>query len=113
MIPTEELEVTADTIDDYGNPVTVTYSLDDDYKKDILQWERFNLERNIWAHRGPRFSRLIQLAFHDCLKYADEDGGGGGCDGCINWSGMGWIPPKLIKDGFTDLGETGDPDVCK
>ena len=31
--------------------------------------------------------RLIQLAFHDCLRYED---GTGGCDGCLNWAGMGW-----------------------
>ena len=116
LIPREEIEVTAETVDDYGNPVTVTYMASespDDYKKDILTWDRFNMERYLWTHRGPRFSRLIQLAFHDCLKYSDGDGGGGGCDGCINWSGMGWTPPKIIKDGFTDLGLAGDPDACK
>ena len=32
---------------------------------------------------------LIRLAFHDCLKYSMEEGGGGGCDGCLNWEGMG------------------------
>ena len=26
------------------------------------------------------------LSFHDCLRYAD---GGGGCDGCLNWHGVG------------------------
>ena len=29
---------------------------------------------------------MFLLSFHDCLRYAD---GGGGCDGCLNWSGMG------------------------
>ena len=66
LIPREEVEVTAETVDDYGNPITITYSAsesEDDYKKDILKWEYFNLERYLWTHRGPRHSRLIQLAF--------------------------------------------------
>ena len=25
-------------------------------------------------------------SFHDCIRYAD---GSGGCDGCLNWSGVG------------------------
>ena len=29
---------------------------------------------------------MLRLGFHDCLKYAD---GSGGCDGCLNWEGMG------------------------
>ena len=27
----------------------------------------------------------VRLGFHDCMKYKD---GTGGCDGCLNWSGM-------------------------
>jgi len=30
---------------------------------------------------------LMRLTFHDCLKYSD---GSGGCDGCLNWEGMGF-----------------------
>jgi len=30
---------------------------------------------------------LLRLAFHDCLRYED---GTGGCDGCLNWQGMGF-----------------------
>ena len=30
---------------------------------------------------------LMRLTFHDCLKYTD---GTGGCDGCLNWKGMGF-----------------------
>ena len=41
---------------------------------------------NFWK-RGPRPGLLIQLAFHDCLRYTD---GSGGCDGCLNWAGMGY-----------------------
>ena len=29
---------------------------------------------------------LLQLGFHDCHLYED---GSGGCDGCLNWSGIG------------------------
>ena len=34
---------------------------------------------------------LFQLAFHDCLTYTD---GTGGCDGCLNFRGMGTDPPS-------------------
>ena len=47
--------------------------------------------RNMWRRLGPGHTRLIQLAFHDCLKYED---GTGGCDGCLNWSGMGYTAPR-------------------
>ena len=29
---------------------------------------------------------MLRLGFHDCLKYTD---GSGGCDGCLNWEGVG------------------------
>ena len=47
-----------------------------------------------WRGRGPSHSRLIQLAFHDCLRYED---GSGGCDGCLNWEGMGYISPRQME----------------
>ena len=31
-------------------------------------------------------AKVLRLTFHDCLKYDD---GTGGCDGCLNWTGMG------------------------
>ena len=34
-------------------------------------------------HNAPK---LLRLAFHDCVKYKD---GSGGCDGCLNWKGVG------------------------
>ena len=43
------------------------------------------------------YSRLIQLAFHDCLKYED---GSGGCDGCLNWAGMGYSSPRALDGTF-------------
>ena len=30
---------------------------------------------------------MLRLGFHDCLKYTD---GSGGCDGCLNWEGVGY-----------------------
>merc|ERR1712223_626862 len=56
-------------------------------------WSELN-EANIrykWRERGPKNGRLIQLAFHDCLRYED---GTGGCDGCINWAGVGHAFPR-------------------
>merc|ERR1719250_51845 len=48
--------------------------------------------------KGPKPSLLIQLAFHDCLKYANDTGGGpNGCDGCINWHGIGYRGPTIIE----------------
>lgn len=35
---------------------------------------------------APDQAKMLRLAFHDCLKYDD---GTGGCDGCLNWKGMG------------------------
>jgi len=47
---------------------------------------------------GPKPSLLIQLAFHDCLKYANDTGvGPNGCDGCINWHGVGYRGPKILE----------------
>ena len=35
----------------------------------------------------PTEAKFLRLGFHDCLKYSDETGG---CDGCLNWSGVGF-----------------------
>ena len=29
---------------------------------------------------------IMRLVFHDCVRYTD---GAGGCDGCLNWGGVG------------------------
>ena len=34
----------------------------------------------------PTAEKALRLGFHDCLKYSD---GSGGCDGCLNWDGVG------------------------
>merc|ERR550519_313046 len=54
--------------------------------------------------RGPKTSRAIQLGFHDCLKYTDgpEEGSVNGCDGCLNWDGMGFE--------FNETWFVGNPD---
>merc|ERR1711962_1405455 len=41
---------------------------------------------------APTTRKLIQLAFHDCLKNVDSEGNHfGGCDGCLNWEGMDFM----------------------
>ena len=30
--------------------------------------------------------KVLRLSFHDCIRYED---GTGGCDGCLNWHGVG------------------------
>ena len=39
---------------------------------------------------GISAAKVLRLGFHDCMKYRD---GSGGCDGCINWHGMGYRYP--------------------
>jgi len=46
------------------------------------------------SDRSPTVAKLVQLSFHDCLRY---EGGGGGCDGCINWKHMGHKPRNGIR----------------
>ena len=41
-----------------------------------------------WFRLGNSAPGVVRLGFHDCLKYKD---GTGGCDGCLNWHGMGVI----------------------
>lgn len=53
---------------------------------------------------GVTASKVLRLGFHDCMKYTD---GSGGCDGCINWSGMGLRYAKADLESGT-LGAGGD-----
>ena len=48
---------------------------DETSNETLYHWRTF--------HNAPK---LLRLAFHDCVKYED---GSGGCDGCLNWSGVG------------------------
>jgi len=42
--------------------------------------------------QAPTTRKLLQLAFHDCLKNIDANGNHfGGCDGCLNWEGMDFL----------------------
>ena len=34
----------------------------------------------------PNAAKMLRLGFHDCVRYKD---GSGGCDGCLNWEGVG------------------------
>ena len=67
-------------------------------------------KKDIDANQMPNTAKLLRLAFHDCAPYLAADGStyGGktllvlhrirdlnhfickGCDGCINWAGMGF-----------------------
>ena len=94
-------------VNEEGNPIGTIFDLNltkNDYRKFLLFWSKNN-QRYLWRHRGPRHSRLIQLAFHDCLRYED---GTGGCDGCLNWDGVGWTPPSVNKWGFEEPGDNED-----
>ena len=87
-------------------------------------------KRDISKNQMPNTAKLLRLAFHDCAPYLAEDGstyggidGGGpiekkdlnycmlctGCDGCINWKGMGFGysgfpggPDRLVKDYYPE-----------
>lgn len=38
-------------------------------------------------HNNINAAKVLRLSFHDCLKYK---GGIGGCDGCLDWHGVGY-----------------------
>ena len=48
-------------------------------------------------------NRIMRLVFHDCVRYTD---GTGGCDGCLNWQGVG---AALPDPNVGDLFYTFDP----
>ena len=62
---------------------------------------------------GPSAPKMLRLGFHDCLKYKD---GTGGCDGCLNWHGVGYrYPNSTVQwrrdeglETFEDIGETNN-----
>lgn len=39
-------------------------------------------------------NKIMRLVFHDCVRYTD---GTGGCDGCLNWSGVGARTPSPFR----------------
>jgi len=49
-------------------------------------------------------AKVLRLTFHDCLKYTD---GTGGCDGCLNWKGVGTrFEDAPNKNLYADVGDT-------
>ena len=47
--------------------------------------------------RRPNWAKLLRLAFHDCVSNLDENGNHfGGCDGCLNWEGMGFVMKEAL-----------------
>ena len=61
---------------------------------------------------APSASKFLRLTFHDCLRYVD---GTGGCDGCLNWKGVGtriwdstssWKYPNVGQTSNNGLGPT-------
>ena len=41
---------------------------------------------NIHTQGFTTENAIMRLVFHDCVRYTD---GTGGCDGCLNWGGVG------------------------
>ena len=41
---------------------------------------------NICTQGFTTENAIMRLVFHDCVRYTD---GTGGCDGCLNWGGVG------------------------
>ena len=50
-------------------------------------------------------SKLLRLIFHDCIPYAD---GSGGCDGCMNWEGVGVRFTNPKKWEYQNVGKTNN-----
>jgi len=54
----------------------------------------------------PNAAKMLRLGFHDCLKYKD---GTGGCDGCLNWEGVGFRADDLHNTlSGENVGETNN-----
>ena len=60
----------------------------------------------------PNAAKMLRLGFHDCLKYKD---GTGGCDGCLNWEGVGhrFVNFYLLIIPFLSWFELILPEICK
>ena len=52
-------------------------------------------------------AKVIRLGFHDCIKYQD---GTGGCDGCLNWEGVGFRYDNPVSGQWRwpNVGETNN-----
>ena len=53
---------------------------------------------------------MFVFSFHDCIRYTD---GSGGCDGCLNWEGVGTrfsvdnLKYKFKEDDMTETNNNG------
>lgn len=43
-------------------------------------------------------AKFVRLPFHDCLHYAGDVTGIGGCDGCINWDNVGFRHEGRVEE---------------
>ena len=55
----------------------------------------------------PTVGKVLRLGFHDCIKYQD---GTGGCDGCLNWEGVGFRYDNPVSGHWRwpNVGETNN-----
>jgi len=65
---------------------------DFDVKKAQGTWNGFGSTTEIGQTTE---NTLMRLVFHDCMRYHD---GTGGCDGCINFKGVGHVGPSPHKE---------------
>ena len=58
------------------------------------------------GNRVPNAAKVLRLGFHDCVKYDD---GTGGCDGCLNWEGVGVSNPDATNTfSLPNVGQTNN-----
>ena len=49
---------------------------------------------------GYTAAKVLRLTFHDCFLYTD---GTGGCDGCLNWAGVGTLFDEVRQNLYPDV----------
>ena len=49
---------------------------------------------------GYTAAKVLRLTFHDCFLYTD---GTGGCDGCLNWAGVGTLFDEPEQNLYPDV----------
>merc|ERR1712117_139310 len=82
-----------------------------------LQYQVYKFEDKYGLRKGQLkdlqhfTAKVLRLSFHDCIRYAD---GEGGCDGCLNWHGVGDRFPrtkglkyKMLMDDLTETNNNG------
>merc|ERR1719232_487759 len=58
-----------------------------------VQNDQYKMKGALIGRSGNTENKIMRLVFHDCVKYTD---GTGGCDGCLNWKGMGAEVPNVF-----------------